>query len=288
MYRTVSSRHHSAIPSCSEASSPAPHEQAPVHRRARSRRVREELALRPFEGDGGERAGEVERDLWLDNHPGRLRLHRVQPFTGGHQQYLSRDGVRDPGDRAGRPGALVRHAGGGGERHSEHRDTPAGGERGEQIGDRATPCVEPEEHLGRHHRTGQVRRGCDAAPQFLQHDGSLAVRGALAAELLGDEQPGRAHLRGERGPQLRVVRRAGLRSGQQGRRVAAVYEQGPDGGAQVVLGLRVEQIGHRARSFQAASLSVRGSEGSPSTRSATMFSSTSLVPPSMELPLERR
>ncbi|CAM5645279.1 hypothetical protein SVIOM74S_08062 [Streptomyces violarus] len=64
-----------------------------------------------------------------------------------------------------------------------------------------------------------------------------------------------------------------------------------DGGAQRLFLLREQQVGlcaHRARSFQATSLSVRGSEGRPRTRSATMFSRTSLVPPSMLLPLERR
>ena len=51
---------------------------------------------------------------------------------------------------------------------------------------------------------------------------------------------------------------------------------------------RSGSVCHRARSFQATSLSVRGSAGRPRTRSATMFSRTSLVPPSMLLPLERR
>ena len=82
-----------------------------------------------------------------------------------------------------------------------------------------------------------------------------------------------------------VVRRAVLGAHEHGRRVAAVGEQGAYGGAQVVLGLGVQQVSHRARSFQATSLSLRGSEGSPSTRSATMFSSTSLVPPSMRVAL---
>ena len=46
--------------------------------------------------------------------------------------------------------------------------------------------------------------------------------------------------------------------------------------------------GHRGRSFQATSLSVRGSDGIPRTRSAMMLRRISDVPPSIELPFARR
>src|SRR5690606_41883326 len=128
----------------------------------------------------------------------------------------------------------------------------------------------------------------DRAAQFLQDDGGLPVRGALAVGFLGDEQSGQAHVLGERLPQREVVRGGRLGPGNHARRVAVVGERVPDGGAQRLFLRRVQQVAHRARSFHATSLSVRGSGGRPRTRSATMFSRTSLVPPSMLLPLARR
>ena len=72
-------------------------------------------------------------------------------------------------------------------------------------------------------------------------------------------------------------------------------EQRLQGISQGSFGVIVEKVGeaasfctHLGRSFQATSLSVRGSGGSPRTRSATMLRRTSDVPPSIELPLARR
>lgn len=117
------------------------------------------------------------------------------------------------------------------------------------------------------------------------------MAGTLTAQRLGHQQAREAHAVGERLPGREVVRRVRLRTRDDPGRVAVVGEQVADGGAQRLFLLGVEEIGlcaHRARSFQATSLSVRGSDGRPRTRSATMFSRTSLVPPSMLLPLERR
>ena len=53
--------------------------------------------------------------------------------------------------------------------------------------------------------------------------------------------------------------------------------------------VRLESVvRHRGRSFQGTRVSVRGSAGRPSTRSAMMFRRISEVPPSMEFPRARR
>ena len=178
----------------------------------------------------------------------------------------------------------VRGAGCGVQAHGERADHAPGRQALEQV-----PAVRAgQQRLGRDDGARQVRHGSDRAPQLLQDDRCFAVGRALAAPVLGDQQPGEAHAVGEGLPQGRVVRGVRLGAGEHGRRVAVVGEQVPDGGAERLFLLRVQKIAHRARSFQATSLSVRGSAGRPRTRSATMFSRTSLVPPSMLLPLERR
>ena len=91
--------------------------------------------------------------------------------------------------------------------------------------------------------------------------------------------------------------------------VEPVAQQLPERRAQVLLDLGVQQVGvgegvggdgriervrevgmggHRGRSFHGTVVSVRGSAGRPSTRSAMTFRRISDVPPSMELPLARR
>jgi hypothetical protein len=242
------------------------------------------------EGDGAERPGEVEGHLRGDGHGGGI--HGVQvAVVGRYEQHVGYGRVGDAGQLAGQ-GAVFQaygpEAGPGThmQSDSEHADRPPGGEPPEQFVVRAG-----QQGLRGHHRTGQIGHGRDRAPQLLQDDGGFAVRGTLAAPFLGHQQPGQAHLVGERLPQGEVVRRVRLGAGDHPRRIAVIREQIADRGAERLFLLRVEQIGlrrHRARSFHATSLSVRGSAGRPRTRSATMFSRTSLVPPSMLLPLARR
>src|SRR5690606_1567448 len=103
-------------------------------------------------------------------------------------------------------------------------------------------------------------------------------------------ETGRAQIAGEGAPQVHVVRLVAFHPRQERLGGAPVAEQVTHARAQVGLDVRVEQVrgGHRGRSFQATAVSVRGSAGRPSTRSAMMLRSTSDVPPSMELPLLRR
>ena len=69
-----------------------------------------------------------------------------------------------------------------------------------------------------------------------------------------------------------------------------VGEQLANAVAQRLLGVGVQQIAaaHRARSFQATSLSTRCSPGRPRIRSEIVLRRISEVPPSMELPRARR
>ncbi len=246
------------------------------------------------EDDPRHRAGQVQGGLRGD---GRVRCgHRVQAaVVGGNQEDVGRGGVGDGGQLAVQGAVLQAGGGEGGVRggvqgDGERPDPRTGGQLAEQVTGRLAGPAR-QQCLRGDDGARQVRHGRDRAAQFLQDDGGLAVRGALAAEFLGDEESGEAHALGERLPQPYVVPGLRLGAGEDARRVAVVGEQIADGGAQRLFLLGVEQVGlcaHRARSFQATSLSVRGSAGRPRTRSATMFSSTSLVPPSMLLPLERR
>ncbi len=106
-----------------------------------------------------------------------------------------------------------------------------------------------------------------------------------------------------------VVRRVRVQRADLRGRVEAVPQQVAHRGPQVLLDLAVEQVGvperiggdsrverlrevrvgrHRGRSFHGTVVSVRGSAGRPSTRSAITFRRISDVPPSIELPFARR
>ena len=116
-----------------------------------------------------------------------------------------------------------------------------------------------------------------------------------------DQQAGAAQVTGQRVPQRQVVGLARVDPGQHRRPRAPVGEQVADHGPQLHLGVAVTQVGHgipgpgapagnghRGRTFQGTLVSVRGSAGSPSTRSAMMPRRISEVPPSMEFPRDRR
>ncbi len=255
-------------------------------------RVAEAASGGAVEGDPGEGPGEVQGRLRGDGDGVGTGLHRVQPPVGRHEQDVGDRGVRDTGQLPVQ-GAVVqpygreRRARAHVQAHGEDTDPAARRQCGEQF----VPGRAGQQRLGGHHGAGQERHRGDRAPQFLQHHRGFTVGGALAAPVLGNQQAGEAHAVGEHLPQGQIVRGVRLAAGDHTRRVAVVGEQVPDGGAQRLFLLRVQQVrrcAHRARSFQATSLSVRGSAGRPSTRSATMFSRTSLVPPSMLLPLARR
>ncbi len=272
----------------------------------------QEAAAGTVEDDVAQGAGEVERGDRVGADAVRRGLDRVERRAvgalGTDEEEFGARGVGDRGHPAGqgtvRPGAYGRFrqpARGGGQRDREDTDGAAAGERGERRGDLLLGVVAAEQGGHRDDRAGQIGDGRDGAAHLLQHHGGLAGARARSAELFGHQQPRGTDLRGERAPQSGVVGDVRLQSGEHGGRIAAVGEQRPYGGAQRVLVLGVQQIGvgcrgagqgcpvvHRGRSFHATSLSVRGSGGSPSTRSATMLSSTSEVPPSMEFPLARR
>src|SRR5262249_20430118 len=137
------------------------------------------------------------------------------------------------------------------------------------------------------------------------------VAGAAPAVALGDEQPGTAEVGGQRVPEGSVVRLIAFGPGQHRGPRALVVEQVADRGPEVLFRLLIAQVrqpprgrcrrrrggrggpagvggGHRGRSFQGTRVSVRGSAGRPSTRSAMMFRRISEVPPSMEFPRARR
>ncbi len=229
----------------------------------------------------------VQGDLRGERH--RVGRDGVQAAVVGRDEQDVGDGrVGDAGQLAAQ-GAVLQPYGlppgirGRVQPHGEGADGPAGGQLSQQF-----LVAGGQQGLGGHDRAGEVGHGCDRSAQLLQDHGDLAGRGALAALRLGDQQAGEAHAVRECLPGREVVRGVGLGAGDDAGRVAVVGEQVPYGGPQRLFLLRVQQVGHRARSFHATSLSVRGSAGRPRTRSATMFSRTSLVPPSMLLPLERR
>ena len=124
---------------------------------------------------------------------------------------------------------------------------------------------------------------------------------------LGHQQSGAADLGGERAPQPGVVGLVRLGPGQHGRPVSLVLRAptGPRRAARSPPRCRSGRAGappctrrrgrrsrrsltHRGRSFHGTFLSTRISGGSPSTRSAMMLRRISDVPPSIELPLDRR
>ena len=155
-------------------------------------------------------------------------------------------------------------------------------------------------------RPTQVRNGGNGPAGFLGDDRRLPVTGARPAVLLGDEQPGAAQVGGQRrATAARSLGLLGLGPGEHRRPRAAVGEQVADHGPQLLLGVassagpawspaagRARAHGwawrHRGRSFQGTLVSVRGSAGRPSTRSAMMLRRISEVPPSIELPRARR
>src|SRR5262249_11963329 len=142
--------------------------------------------------------------------------------------------------------------------------------------------------------------GANSAPGFRGHDARFRVGPPGPAVALGYEQPRTAEFGGERAPGGSVVRLIGLGPGQHRRPRAPVVEQVADRGPEIVLRLLVAEVRdaprgpagvggcHRGRSFQGTRVSVRGSAGRPSTRSAMMFRRISEVPPSIEFPRARR
>ena len=98
--------------------------------------------------------------------------------------------------------------------------------------------------------------------------------------LLGDRDAGPAELGqlAQLGPKP-VVGRSGLGRGAHGLPSGARGEQLARGALDVLLVLGEPEVHGYAEAF---------SRGRPSTRSATMFLSTSVVPPSIELPRARR
>ncbi len=158
-------------------------QQAPAHGLGSGGRVREQGSGRTGEGDRGERTGQVERDEGPYVDPVPCGLHRVQAVSRGHQEHIGRGGLRDsahgPFQGAGHRGAGV--GGRCGERQGEYGDLAAGGKLGEEAGGRPSVGTQGEEDLGRDDGARQVGRRGDAAPQFLQDHGGLAMGGTLAA-----------------------------------------------------------------------------------------------------------
>ena len=122
----------------------------------------------------------------------------------------------------------------------------------------------------------QERDGGDGAPELLAEDRELDRAEALAAVLLGDGDAGPAEL-GELLPEA-VVGAAGLGVLADALGVGAVRRAA-----------RARCAGSRAgrRSVRSPCHATAFSRGRPRTRSATMFLSTSVVPPSIELPRAR-
>ena len=157
---------------------------------------------------------------------------------------------------------------------------------------------------GGHHRAAQVGHRGGRAAGLLGNDSRLPEAGPGPAVGLRDEQPGAADLGRQHPPQRGVVGLAGLGPGQHVGPVGPLGQQRPDRVPQVLLVRAVQQVrddpcrlsrggrlsggAHRGRSFHGILVSVRGSVGRPRTRSAMMFRRISEVPPSIELPRERR
>ena len=123
---------------------------------------------------------------------------------------------------------------------------------------------------------GQERDGRDRAAELLAQDRQLDGAEPLAAVLLGDGDAGPAEL-AELLPQ-RVVGAARLGVLAHALRRGARAEQLAGGALDVALVVGEPEVHGYATAF---------SRGRPSTRSATMFLSTSVVPPSIELPRAR-
>ncbi len=243
------------------------------------------------DGDVGELPGHVERDHRLDRrgvHRHQVQRHPVRP-ADRDQQGVRLESADDGPDRAGRGRDLV--AGGGRGRDDECRGAGTARELAQQVlGLRRGGVVEQ----GRRgdHRARQERHRRHRAAELLEDDRRLGGGRAGAAELLRDQQAGDTELVGQRAPQVGDESTVTVVHGGDARGGAAAGEQVTHAVAQGVLDVGVQQgdVGgaHRGRSFQGRSLSVRGSGGSPSTRSAMMLWRISDVPPSIELPLARR
>ena len=123
---------------------------------------------------------------------------------------------------------------------------------------------------------GRNGTGRDGAPELLAQDRQLDRAEALAAVLLGDGDAGPAEL-AELLPQ-RLVGAGGLRVLAHALGAGARAEQLAGGALDVALVVGEPEVHGYATAF---------SRGRPSTRSATMFLSTSVVPPSIELPRAR-
>lgn len=100
MCLTVSVRHHSAEAELLGGEQSGTGEQPAAYGGACRFRVGEAGSGGGGEGDGGERAGLVERDERLDGDAGCIRLDRVQAVGGRHEQYIGCGRVGDRGDGA--------------------------------------------------------------------------------------------------------------------------------------------------------------------------------------------
>ena len=276
-----------------------------VDGRRRRPRPTSAVAVGAVERDVGQRPGHVER------HHVRGRRSRPTPVRRAARRRRRADGTRSTSAgtppptpttlRTCREGGSVGIAGvpghgarGGGQqqRGGLRRPTRAG-----RAGRRRVPAERDEVAVA---TTALVRNG-DRAPRSGRSPPATTAASRADApappQLLGHQQRRPGPARGEGRPRGRrhVVgrrrsrpsparagsacrgRRAPTRAGRPRRRRRAARLAGRGCGR-----------GHRGRSFQATSLSTRGSVGRPRTRSATMLRRISEVPPSMELPLARR
>src|ERR1700693_4324598 len=128
---------------------------------------------------------------------------------------------------------------------------------------------------GRCHRAWKERHRRERAAELLAQDRQLDLPETLAAVLLRDGDPRPAELR-ELTPQRRVGS-ARLAVLAHVRRARALGEHVARGALDLALVVCEAEV-HQAATF---------SRGRPSTRSATMFVRTSVVPPSIVLPRAR-
>ena len=236
--------------------------------------------------------GHVERDHRRQRDADRRRVDREQAPVGRHQQRVGGERVGDAGDRADEQIIGVRD-------HASRWCTPGAVENGTasaavrspagQRADEVVDVVARQQRRGRDDRAAEERHRRDRTTQLLQHDGGLAVADAPAPpSFSGTISPARPRsIASARHRPTSYVSAVSMRDSTR-LAGAARGEQRAHGRAQVLLDLGVEQVGHFGRSFQATSLSMRGSDGSPSTRSAMMLRRISEVPPSIELPFARR
>ena len=136
----------------------------------------------------------------------------------------------------------------------------------------------------------EEQRRCRRAPQLARDGARGGQAGAVPAVRLRDDEARELELVEDTvvdglQVEVRIVVDAGHLV-----RGCAVGQQRAHAAAQILVDVRLEEVdvAHRGISLKGTSLSVRCSPGSPSTRSAMTLRSTSVVPPSIELPFARR